>query len=414
MNVQAKDTMTTRATRFKSTREHKERPMTQISLQQRAKLRKEYRLQIPAWRRPLVGYLMAIPIVALGTVLMFFEYRLLSSFYFSGIPAILAIMLVALIWGLGPALFSVLLGSTALGYFYIQPYTGTNALLQDNLLSLIPFIVAGLVVAVITGQRETARMHALAAEREAQERAQELENTNQELEQANQLKDHFLSIASHELKTPITSISGFAQITLRRLSKENGNLTDADAVQEAMQKIETQTQRLNALINDLLDLNNVRSGRIPLQLGDCDVGAICREVIENQRQLTGREIELEEPPMPANINADGDRVNQVITNLVSNALKYSPEDVPVCVTVRPHDTEVCIAVRDQGQGISKDQQKHIFEAFYRTPDARTSKTRGWGLGLAICKDIIERHNGRIWCESKPGKGTTFFVQLPVK
>ena len=388
--------------------------MVQISLQQRAKLRKEYRAQIPLWRRPLVGYLMAIPIVALGTLLMYGEYQLLSRFYFSGIPAILAIMLVALIWGLGPSLFSVLLGSLALGYFYIQPYTGTNALLQDKLLSLVPFVVAGLIVAIITGQREAARIHALAAEAETQERAQELERTNKELEQANQLKDHFLSIASHELKTPITSISGFAQITLRRLSREKESLTDAANVQEAMQKIETQTQRLNALIDDLLDLNNVRSGRIPLQLGNCDIGAICREAIENQRQLTGREIALEEPATAVIVKADSDRINQVITNLVSNALKYSPEDAPVQVTIRPHDTNVCIEVRDQGRGISKEQQKHIFEAFYRTPDARTSKKRGWGLGLAICKDIVERHNGQIWCDSKTGKGTTFFVELPVK
>jgi signal transduction histidine kinase len=406
--------MITRATRSKPAHKHKERPMTPISLQQRAKLRKEYRLQMPVWRRPVVGYLMAIPIVALGTVLMFFEYQLLFRFYFSGIPAILAIMLVALVWGLGPALFSVLLGSVALGYFYTHPYTGTNALLQDKLLSLIPFIVAGLIVAVITGQRETARIHALAAEREAQERAQELELANEELEQANQLKDHFLSIASHEIKTPITSISGYAQITLRRLSKEKGDEIDAADVQDAMQKIEMQAQRLNALIDDLLDLNNVRSGRIPLHVGICDIGAICREAIENQRQLTGREIVLEEARATIIIKADGDRLNQVITNLVSNALKYSPENAPVRVTICQRDAAVCIAVQDQGQGISKEQQKHIFEAFYRTPDARTSKKRGWGLGLAICKDIIERHDGQIWCESKPGKGATFYVQLPVK
>jgi len=406
--------MTSNATRLKPTHEYKGRSMTQISLQQRAKLRKEYRAQIPVWRRPLVGYLMTIPIVAMGTLLMYAEYQLLSRFYFSGIPAILAIMLVALIWGLGPALFAVLLGSLALGYFYIQPYGEANTLLQDKLLSLIPFIVAGLIVAVITGQREAARIHALAAEAEAQERAQELERANQELEQANQLKDHFLSIASHELKTPITSISGFAQITLRRLSREKESLIDATDVQATLQKIETQSQRLNALIDDLLDLNNIRSGRIPLQIGNCDIGAACREAIENQRQLTGRDIELEEPPATVIIKADSDRVNQVITNLVSNALKYSPEDTPVQVTIRRLDTAVCIAVHDQGQGISKEQQKHIFEAFYRTPDARISKKRGWGLGLAICKDIIERHDGRIWCESKAGKGSTFFVELPVK
>ncbi len=404
--------MNTKAVHLKQ--EHEGRPMVQISLQQRAKLRKEYVAQTPVWRRPFVGYLMTIPIVALGTLLLYAEYQLLFRFYFSGIPAILAIMLVALIWGLGPALFAVLLSSLTLGYFYIQPYGSPDAFQQDQLLSLLPFIIAGLVVAIITGQREAARIHALAAEQEAEEHAHELERANEELEQANQLKDHFLSIASHELKTPITSISGFTQITLRRLSREDDRLIDAAEVQATLHKIDAQTQRLNALIDDLLDLNNISSGRIPLQVSDCDIGAICREVIENQRELTGRHIELEEPPAAAIIKADCDRVNQVITNLISNALKYSPEDAPVRVTARLLDAAVCISVHDQGQGISKEQQKHIFEAFYRTPDARTSKKRGWGLGLAICKDIVERHDGQIWCESKVGKGSTFYVQLPVR
>jgi len=404
--------MNTKAAHMKQ--KQKDHPMVQISLQQRAKLRKEYVEQTPGWRRPLVGYLLTIPIVALGTLLMYLEYQLLSRFYFSDIPTILAIMLVALIWGLGPALFAVLLGSLALGYFYLEPFASLNTHLQEKLLSLLPFIIAGLIVAIITGQREAARIRALAAEQEAEEHAHELERANEELEKANQLKDHFLSIASHELKTPITTISGFTQISLRSLSREGDRLIDTAEVQATLQKIDAQTQRLNALIDDLLDLNNISSGRIPLQVSDCDIGAICREVVENQRELTGRDIELEEPPAAAIIKADCDRINQVITNLVSNALKYSPEDTPVRVTARLLDTAVCISVHDQGKGISKEQQKHIFEAFYRTPDARISKKRGWGLGLAICKDIVERHGGLIWCESKVGKGSTFYVQLPVR
>lgn len=406
--------MNAQTTQAKRELKYKSRPTALVRLQQSAKVRKDYVAQIPRWRRPGVGYLMTFPLVGLGCLVVYLEYLWLTHFYFSGIPIIVASMFVALIWGLGPAIFSVLLGSLALGLVFITFYNVPNAVLQDRLLSLIPFVIAGFIVAIITGQREAARIRALVAEQEANEHAGELERANQELEEANLLKDRFLSMASHELKTPITTISGLAQVALHSLHKNPANPIDASTVEKTMMKIDEQALRLNALVNDLLDLNNIRSGHIPLQIGDCDLTAICREVGASQSQLSGRQIEMQMSDSPLIVKADRDRMEQVISNLVSNALKYSPDDTPVQLATGTAAHGVCIAVRDRGQGIVPEQLPHIFETFYRTPGARTSNTRGWGLGLAICKDIVERHGGTIRCESQPGRGSTFYVELPMR
>jgi len=377
-------------------------------------MRKRYVAQISKWRHPLVGCLFAVPFVALAISLVLMEEMLIHDFYFPGAPLFLAIVLVALMWGTGPALFAVLLSTLALDYFYIPPFGQFDVANWPGTLQILPFFLAGIVIAVISGQREAARRRALFAEQELQAHANELEQTNRELKEANQLKDQFLSMASHELKTPITTIRGQAQVMLRRLSKQKelpGELSD---VRTALEKIDEQTYRLTALVNDLLDLSSMRSGKIELRLSRCDVRDICSSIVENQRLLSERTIELEMPPAPVILNADGDRMEQVVTNLVSNAIKYSPNEAPVQVSVRQRDKVVVLEVHDSGQGIPKDQQKRIFETFYRSPDAETARKSGWGLGLAICKDIVERHGGCIWCESRVGEGSTFFVELPVK
>ena len=402
--------MKIRAKRFN----RNDRPVVLVRLQQRAEMRKRYIAQIPRWRHPLIGSVFTVPLVGLAISVVLLEKMLIHDFYFPGAPLFLAIVLVALMWGTGPALFAVLLSTLALDYFYIPPFGQFDVANWPGTLQILPFFLAGIVIAVISGQREAARRRALFAEQELQAHANELEQTNRELKEANQLKDQFLSMASHELKTPITTIRGQAQVMLRRLSKQKelpGELSD---VRTALEKIDEQTYRLTALVNDLLDLSSMRSGKIELRLSRCDVRDICSSIVENQRLLSERTIELEMPPAPVILNADGDRMEQVVTNLVSNAIKYSPNEAPVQVSVRQRDKVVVLEVHDSGQGIPKDQQKRIFETFYRSPDAETARKSGWGLGLAICKDIVERHGGCIWCESRVGEGSTFFIELPVK
>ena len=400
--------MKIRAKRFN----RNDRPLVLVRLQQRAEMRKRYIAQIPRWRHPLIGSVFTVPLVGLAISLVLLEKMLIHDFYFPGAPLFLAIVLIALIWGTGPALFSVLLSTLALDYFYLPPFGQFNLAIWPGALQILPFFLAGIVIAIISGQREVARRRALFAEQELQTHADELEQANQELEEANQLKDQFLSMASHELKTPITTIRGQAQVMLRRLSKQKELPGEFSDVRTALERIDEQTYRLTALVDDLLDLSSMRSGKIELRSSPCDVREICSGVVEDQRLLSGRTIELGVPPAPVMLNADSERLGQVVTNLVNNAIKYSPDESPVQVSVQQRDKVVVIEVHDSGQGIPKEEQKHIFETFYRSPDAQTARKSGWGLGLAICKDIVERHGGCIWCESRVGEGSTFFVALP--
>lgn len=234
-----------------------------------------------------------------------------------------------------------------------------------------------------------------------------------ETEQERQLREHFLVMASHELKTPMTTILGQVQLMLRRLSKMPELSYELATVRTALESVNRQTRRLNALVDDLLDLYHVRAGKVQLRLEACNLIDVCREVVEVQRLLTGRTIELEVPPTPVMLQADNGRLEQVVINLVGNALKYSPERSPVTVQVDQHRDIGIIEVYDHGIGISKDEQSHIFEPFYRGSDVQNTVKSGLGLGLTICKDIVERHAGCIWCRSRLGKGSTFIIELPL-
>lgn len=383
-----------------------------INFEKRVELRRRYRANIPKWRQPQLGYLVALPLVALAIFsTLYLSHILGGHFVFPGSLAILAVLVVALFWGVGPALFAIVLSVLSLDYYVVLPLWHFDFLNWEGMSQLLPFVVAGLTTALITAQRERARLNALAAEQELASYTEELEKINSRLENTNQLKDRFLSIASHELKTPITTIRGQAQLVLRRLSKQKRGAEMVD-ITTSLERINEQTGRLTALVDELLDVSSIRTGKARLRKRTCDLREICREVIEDQRILTGRKIVLNMPATPVLIEGDSDRLTQVVVNLVTNALKYSPEESAVEVEVQQNNGDAVLRVRDYGRGIAKDQQERIFETFYRSPDAEASSKKGLGLGLAIAKDIVERHAGRIWCESVPGQGSTFVVELP--
>lgn len=380
------------------------RSMQRMSFSQRATLRKIYLAQHPSWRHPLVGYVLCPFIAALTIIFTLFLQKALGSLHFSGSFLILSILFTALFWGTGPALLALVLDTILLDYYFIPPIGHMLSGNWQDIAQLVPFIIAGLTIALITAQRERARLRTLSTE-------QELQTYAEELEVANRTKDQFLSIASHELKTPVTSIRGHAQLTLRRLSKQKDLSPEMEEVSITLKKINDQTSRLTSLIDELMDVTSIRTGKLELHKQKCDLRDICREVIEDQRLLSGRTIILNMPDKAIMIQIDHNRMEQVFTNLISNAIKYSPDEQPIEVILKQGDNATMVLVKDFGQGIPEDQQEHIFETFYRTPDAQTSSKHGLGLGLAIVKDIVERHNGRIWCESTPGLGSTFFVEL---
>lgn len=365
------------------------------------------------WREKIVGYLCVLPLVAAGTGLMLLGEAFLPRFYFSNVFFLVAILLTSLFWGAGPGMLALVLGCAVLSSFYFTPLTGRDMAPLDweLLFQILPFTLAGLVVALLTSQRETARRRALQAMQLAREQAARVSEINEELQQANHLKDFFLSVASHELKTPITTIRGQAQLALRRLDRRGPEA--ALRMRDVLVCVEEQTRRVTDLINDLLDISTLRSGRLSLQYHQCDLNEVCRRAVEEQRSLSGRSIELQLPTPAVHLSADARRLGQVMTNLLSNALKYSPRECPVWVEMVYTERGVRLSVRDIGRGIPAEQMASIFKPFYRTSEAQASAASGTGLGLAICKQIVDQHQGRIWCESLPGAGATFFVELPV-
>ncbi len=236
--------------------------------------------------------------------------------------------------------------------------------------------------------------------------------------------DEFLSIASHELRTPLTTINGNIQLAKRRvkgLLPPTGPEEDFEEkltlIQELLSRAERQVRVQNRLVSDLLDVSRIQANRLELHKMPCDLLAIVYEVVEDQRaSLPDRTINLHhitrEHRIP--IDADPDRIAQVLTNYLTNALKYSATDHPVEVSIKMEDNLAYVGVRDEGPGLSPEAQKKIWERFYRVPGitVQSGSGVGLGLGLYICRTIIERHNGQIGVESKQGVGSTFWFTLP--
>lgn len=254
-------------------------------------------------------------------------------------------------------------------------------------------------------QQRALEHHAASLEQVVAERTRELR-------EANEAKDLFLSIASHELKTPLTTLKTMTQLTRRRLEKAAAPET------QYLITMERSIQRLETLVHDLLDTARITSGKLTLRLEPVDLIDLCRQVVTEQQTASDREITLEFRrglPEELMLDADRDRLGQVLTNLLSNAVKYSEPGEPVAITLRTNGDEVVVAVRDRGPGIPPEHLPHIFDQFYQVTgtNVQAGSRIGLGLGLYISRDIIERHCGRIWAESVLGKGSTFSLALPL-
>lgn len=232
-----------------------------------------------------------------------------------------------------------------------------------------------------------------------------------------EMKSTFTSIISHELKTPVALIKGYAQ-TLARPDAT----WDAATARQSLEIIEEEADRLEALINNLLDASRIQASGLRLDYADVNIEALAKKVAEAYRTQTSvHRIELDfSGPLPL-IWGDEERLRQVLTNLLSNAIKYSPEGGVIRVggwTQRTANEEgparVLLFVADEGIGIPKDELPLIFDRFYRVDSSLRRSTLGTGLGLFLTKAIVEAHGGQVWARSETGKGTTFFVALPVE
>lgn len=227
--------------------------------------------------------------------------------------------------------------------------------------------------------------------------------------QLEQEKNDFLSMASHELKTPITSLKLFIDLLCREASK-----SDSEKIVTYAKRIQDQANRLMELTNDLLDVSKVETGKLLLKKVIFNLNDFIKDIVADlQPTATKHKVIIKDIPN-IKIFADRYRIYQVLVNLITNAIKYS-EDGKIIISAIKKEKEVIISVQDFGLGIPKHQQNKIFERLYQAKDSGQSKTYpGLGLGLYISKEIILRHGGRIWVESKKGKGSTFFFSLPLE
>ncbi len=227
--------------------------------------------------------------------------------------------------------------------------------------------------------------------------------------QVERMKDEFVSIVSHELRTPLTSIHGSLGMLASGLLQP-----DSPKGKRLLQIATDSTERLVRLINDILDIERIESGKVKMEKESCNVADLVEETINTLQPLANKAaVNLSVSSLPIQLWADPDRIVQVLTNLLSNAIKFSPPSSTVWLTVEKQNNEVLFAIVDRGRGIPADKLDSIFERFQQVDSTDSRKHEGTGLGLSICRSIVQQHNGRIWVESVLGEGSSFYFTLPM-
>jgi signal transduction histidine kinase len=241
-------------------------------------------------------------------------------------------------------------------------------------------------------------------EEERQRREDALQEANEGLERLSQVKDEFLSIVSHELKTPVTSIKVFSELATRRPEAVDPRF---------LETLGRQADRLVAMVNNLLDVSRLQLGRMSMEKSRVDLAALAAEFCDSYRSLfRDRVVTCLPLHEPVPVVGDPMRLEQVLSNLLDNALKFSPEGSRIQLRLSRREGKALLEVRDEGAGIAPEHLPHVFERFYK-PGPQRSAYSGLGVGLYISKEIVERHGGRIWAESQPGRGSAFYVELPL-
>jgi PAS domain S-box-containing protein len=224
-----------------------------------------------------------------------------------------------------------------------------------------------------------------------------------------EMKSQLLSTVSHELRTPLASIKGFATTLLREDVE-----WEEETRREFLSIIDEESDRLTELIGNLLDMSRIEAGTLRVEPEPTDLGPIIQETAAAFQMMTrGHQIEVLLAPALPLVMADPRRARQILRNLVENAIKYSPQGGPITISASADASSVQTSVADQGIGIESPHTDSVFDRFYQVDSASTRRVGGSGLGLSICKAIVEAHNGTIWVESQSGSGSTFYFTFPL-
>jgi signal transduction histidine kinase len=291
---------------------------------------------------------------------------------------------------------------------------------------LVPLIARGHTIGVVTLASTRPERHYESADLEmtmelARRAALALDNAllYQEAHKAIQTRDEFLSIAAHELKTPVTSLRGYTQLALRQLRKEAETDPNRAVLLRKLEIIEEQSQKLGKLLGRLLDISRLEADKLILERQPTDIVRLVKQVTETLQTATARpSLKLEvfvSPEVNTPVTADIDplRIEQVVINLLDNAIKFSPDEGVITVEIRtPGAKKIEVAINDQGEGIPAEQRTRLFDRFYQAHS--NGHHGGMGLGLYISRQIIELHGGQLEAEFPPEGGTCFVISLPLE
>src|SRR5579883_1708131 len=224
-----------------------------------------------------------------------------------------------------------------------------------------------------------------------------------------QRKDEFIAMAGHELRTPLTSLKGFLHLLSQRLRKQQ----DTQAL-AYLERVNHQVTRLTKLVTDLLDISRMQTGQLDYTMQPFQLDALVREIVETVREGTASHHIRLEGQTRATVLGDADRIGQVLINLLTNAIRYSPDADMIVVRLSTEREHACVSVQDFGPGIAREHQQKIFERYYQVSNAIHRPFAGLGIGLYLAREIIKRHHGSISVESVPGQGAIFSFTLPLQ
>jgi two-component system CheB/CheR fusion protein len=234
------------------------------------------------------------------------------------------------------------------------------------------------------------------------------------LKEEEKRKEGFLKMVSHELKTPITSIKGYTQLLLSLMEGDKEVKWESLPIKPSLQRIDSQVTRLTRLISEILDIDRIKDSQLQLQLELFNFNELVTNTVDDiEYAYKNIHISLQVDSI-CQVNADRDRIGQVLINFITNAIKYSPDDQNIEIKVfQKNDTTVSVSVKDYGIGINKADQENIFKRFFRVTGKNEETYSGFGIGLYLAKEIIGRHDGQVSAESKKGQGSTFVFTLPL-
>ena len=363
-------------------------------------------------------YAFAVAIVALAALARWWLYRTFGDLHASFITFYPAVLLVATVAGGGPGVLATILSTLASDYWFLPPYGLLSFDSPGSAISLAIFTGMGLSLSLLAERfrrRQWAEAFATAKAEEAAElartnerlirQADELSRQSEELARSNKDLEQFAYAASHDLQEPLRMVTGFVGLLRDRY---RGKLDD-----KAYQYIGLAVDgahRMSQLIMDLLAYSRVGANEIQPKPTPCE-DALEDALANLQTAIAGQGAQITRDPLPA-VVADATQVTQLLQNLISNAIKFRRDDVSpeIHIGARREGNDWVLSVRDNGIGIPPGQYDRIFRIFQRLNS--TEKYPGTGIGLAICKKIVERHGGRIWVDSKVGEGTIFYFTLP--